>query len=101
MSLDDYLHDRRALVDRTLESTLPTPDTEPSLVHDDLPALDNDDLRRGRKTTHVVYGEAMAILTGDALLTEAFSWLSRAGQVKAIEVVAEAINSTGIDRKSV
>ena len=67
-----------------------------SLVHDDLPALDNDDLRRGRKTTHVVYGEAMAILTGDALLTEAFVWLARAGQAKAIEVVAEAINSQGM-----
>ncbi len=40
-----------------------------SLIHDDLPAMDDDDLRRGRKTTHVVYGEAMAILTGDALLT--------------------------------
>ncbi len=48
-----------------------------SLVHDDLPALDNDDLRRGRKTTHVVFGEAIGILTGDALLTEAFSWLAR------------------------
>src|SRR5258705_11772604 len=48
-----------------------------SLVHDDLPALDNDDLRRGRKTTHIVYGEAMAILVGDALLTEAFSWLTK------------------------
>src|SRR3954447_16650112 len=48
-----------------------------SLVHDDLPALDNDDLRRGRQTTHVVFGEAMGILTGDALLTEAFAWLAR------------------------
>ena len=43
-----------------------------SLVHDDLPAIDDDELRRGRKTTHVVYGEAMAILAGDALLTYAF-----------------------------
>jgi geranylgeranyl diphosphate synthase type II len=43
-----------------------------SLVHDDLPAMDNDDYRRGRKTTHVVYGEAMGILTGDALLNYAF-----------------------------
>ena len=43
-----------------------------SLVHDDLPAMDNDDFRRGRKTTHVVYGEAMAILAGDALLNYAF-----------------------------
>ena len=39
-----------------------------SLIHDDLPAMDNDDYRRGRKTTHVVYGEAMGILAGDALL---------------------------------
>ena len=43
-----------------------------SLVHDDLPAMDNDDYRRGRKTTHVVYGEDMGILTGDALLNYAF-----------------------------
>jgi geranylgeranyl diphosphate synthase type II len=43
-----------------------------SLVHDDLPAMDDDELRRGRPTVHVVYGEALAILTGDALLTEAF-----------------------------
>lgn len=43
-----------------------------SLIHDDLPAMDNDEYRRGRKTTHVVYGEAMAILAGDALLNYAF-----------------------------
>lgn len=43
-----------------------------SLIHDDLPALDNDEYRRGRKTTHVVYGEAMAILAGDALLNYAY-----------------------------
>jgi geranylgeranyl diphosphate synthase type II len=74
-----------------------------SLVHDDLPALDNDDLRRGRKTTHVVFGEAMAILTGDALLTEAFSWLARsvvgvdpAHQLRAVREVAIAIDSTGM-----
>ncbi len=74
-----------------------------SLVHDDLPPLDNDDLRRGRKTTHVVYGEAMGILVGDALLTEAFSWLARpvpgiepARQLRAITEVATAIDSTGM-----
>jgi geranylgeranyl diphosphate synthase type II len=74
-----------------------------SLVHDDLPALDNDDLRRGRRTTHVVYGEAMAILAGDALLTEAFSWLARpvagvdaAVQLAAIGEVARAVDSTGM-----
>ena len=47
-----------------------------SLIHDDLPAMDNDDLRRGKSTNHKVFGEAMAILAGDALLTEAFSMLS-------------------------
>jgi len=74
-----------------------------SLVHDDLPALDNDDLRRGRKTTHVVFGEAMGILTGDALLTEAFSWLAKpvdglepARQLRAIAEVATAVDSTGM-----
>ena len=48
-----------------------------SLVHDDLPAMDNDDYRRGRKTTHVVYGEDMGILAGDALLNYAFETASR------------------------
>lgn len=47
-----------------------------SLIHDDLPAMDNDTLRRGRPTNHVVYGEAMAILAGDALLTHAFHTLA-------------------------
>ena len=47
-----------------------------SLIHDDLPAMDNDDLRRGKPTNHKVFGDAMAILAGDALLTEAFYLLS-------------------------
>jgi geranylgeranyl diphosphate synthase type II len=51
-----------------------------SLIHDDLPALDNDDLRRGRPTCHKVFGEAMAILAGDALLTLAFQVLSQTPQ---------------------
>jgi len=67
-----------------------------SLVHDDLPALDNDDLRRGRKTTHVVYGEAIGILTGDALLTEAFVWLAKSDRAEAVRLVAEAIDSKGM-----
>ena len=153
MNLNEYLQSRRALVDRTLDATLPPPTTPPaviheamrydvlgggkrirpivaiaaaeacgaaldallvplcalelihtySLVHDDLPPLDNDDLRRGRKTTHVVYGEAMGVLTGDALLTEAFSWLAKpvagveaARQIRAIGEVAAAIDSTGM-----
>lgn len=52
-----------------------------SLIHDDLPALDNDDLRRGRPTCHKVFGEAMAILTGDALLTLAFQVLCGPGPI--------------------
>jgi geranylgeranyl diphosphate synthase type II len=47
-----------------------------TLVHDDLPSMDNDDLRRGRPTTHKVFGEANAILAGDALLTLAFEWIA-------------------------
>jgi geranylgeranyl diphosphate synthase type II len=49
-----------------------------SLVHDDLPAMDNDEYRRGKKTTHIVYGEDMAILAGDALLNYAFELMSEA-----------------------
>lgn len=48
-----------------------------TLIHDDLPSMDNDDLRRGRPTNHKVYGEGVAILAGDALLTEAFAMLTR------------------------
>src|SRR5258705_13004782 len=50
-----------------------------TLVHDDLPAMDNDELRRGRPTVHVAFGEAIAILAGDGLLTEAFGTLSELG----------------------
>jgi geranylgeranyl diphosphate synthase type II len=157
VNLQEYLREKRALVDRVLDANLPPADTNPpliheamryavlgggkrirpivaiaaaeavgsrslgdgdpilahlsalelihtySLVHDDLPPLDNDDLRRGRKTTHVVYGEAMGVLVGDALLTEAFAWLARpiAGldplrQLRAITEVATAIDSTGM-----
>ncbi|MGZ5474953.1 MAG: polyprenyl synthetase family protein, partial [Thermoanaerobaculia bacterium] len=153
MTLDEYLRDRRARIERAIRENLPPADTQPgvihqamryavlgggkrirpllavaaaeavgadldpllipfaalelihtySLVHDDLPSLDNDDLRRGRKTTHVVYGEAMGILTGDALLTEAFSWLARPvenvapdRQLRAVATVAQAVDSTGM-----
>ena len=51
-----------------------------SLIHDDLPAMDNDTLRRGRATSHVVYGEAVAILAGDGLVTEAFALMAREPQ---------------------
>ena len=64
-----------------------------SLIHDDLPALDNDDLRRGRPTCHKVFGEAIAILAGDALQTQAYEVLSRLkcpseARVKLIEEIA-------------
>ena len=64
-----------------------------SLIHDDLPALDNDDLRRGRPTCHKVFGEAIAILAGDGLQTQAYETLARLGcpaegRVKIIEEIA-------------
>src|SRR5579863_4236907 len=64
-----------------------------SLIHDDLPALDNDDLRRGRPTCHKVFGEAIAILAGDALQTQAYEILAMlncppAAQVRIIEAIA-------------
>jgi geranylgeranyl diphosphate synthase, type II len=72
-----------------------------SLIHDDLPALDNDDLRRGRPTCHKVFGDAMAILAGDALLTLAFEVLSRLDgvgaecKVRLIEELARAAGTVG------
>lgn len=61
-----------------------------SLVHDDLPAMDNDDYRRGRKTTHKVYGEAMGILAGDGLLNYAFETA-----VKSFEMGADPLRAAG------
>lgn len=77
-----------------------------SLVHDDLPAMDNDEYRRGRKTTHIVYGEAMGILAGDGLLNYAFETISREMQklsdknlknaVKALAVLSEKAGVYGM-----
>jgi geranylgeranyl pyrophosphate synthase len=81
-----------------------------SLVHDDLPAMDDDHLRRGRPTTHVVFGDGAAILAGDGLLTEAFAVLAQspsplvdAGpaatpeqRLRAVEVLARAAGATGM-----
>src|SRR5579862_51308 len=71
-----------------------------SLIHDDLPALDNDDLRRGRPTCHKVFGEAIAILTGDALLTLAFQVLSQIDcaaerRVRLMDELATAAGTVG------
>ena len=73
-----------------------------SLIHDDLPSMDNDDYRRGRLTNHKVYGEAMAILAGDALLTDAFAAAASASlpdpknTVFAIQVLSECAGSLGM-----
>ena len=62
-----------------------------SLVHDDLPAMDNDEYRRGKKTTHAVYGEAMGILAGDGLLNYAFEVASTAFDIRLDATVAKAL----------
>jgi geranylgeranyl diphosphate synthase type II len=74
-----------------------------SLIHDDLPAMDDDDFRRGNPTNHKVYGEATAILAGDALLTEAFILLARAeegahpaARLRVIHEIAHASGSRGM-----
>ena len=76
-----------------------------SLVHDDLPAMDNDEYRRGRKTTHIVYGEAMGILAGDALLNYAFETAVKAFEIapekslligKALKILAEKAGIYGM-----
>jgi geranylgeranyl diphosphate synthase, type II len=72
-----------------------------SLIHDDLPAMDNDDFRRGKPTSHKVFGEAAAILAGDALLTEAFVLLSRFERIRLtaerrLAVIQEIACAAGI-----
>ena len=73
-----------------------------SLIHDDLPSMDNDDFRRGRPTNHKVYGEAMAILAGDALLTDAFLSASEAkltcpeDMAQAMALLATCAGSSGM-----
>ncbi len=66
-----------------------------SLVHDDLPAMDNDTLRRGQPTAHVKFGEAMAILAGDALLTRAFGILAEADHPMSARLVSELAAAAG------
>ncbi len=72
-----------------------------SLIHDDLPCMDDDDLRRGKPTNHKVYGEAVAVLAGDGLLTEAFSLIASAPysaevRIRAIQVLAECAGCLGM-----
>ena len=72
-----------------------------SLIHDDLPCMDNDDFRRGRLTNHKVYGEATAVLAGDALLTSAFLFLTKAScsseqKLRAVEVLSLCAGELGM-----
>ena len=69
-----------------------------SLIHDDLPAMDDDDLRRGKPTSHKIYGEAIAILAGDSLLTEAFATLASASTDQPqtlLRVISEIASASG------
>ena len=72
-----------------------------SLIHDDLPCMDNDDYRRGRLTNHKVYGEATAVLAGDALLTAAFSSIAQANysaetRIQAVQILSECAGELGM-----
>jgi len=73
-----------------------------SLIHDDLPCMDDDDLRRGKPTNHKVYGETMAVLAGDALQPEAFRLIAQApgmsaqSRIDAVEVLAKACGADGM-----
>lgn len=72
-----------------------------SLIHDDLPCMDNDDFRRGRLTNHKVYGESTAVLSGDALLTAAFSFITKAPfsaeiRIRAVEILSECAGELGM-----
>ena len=67
-----------------------------SLIHDDLPAMDDDTMRRGRPTLHVVAGEGMAILAGDGLLTEAFALLARLPETTDAAIVARKLRVAGV-----
>ncbi len=67
-----------------------------SLIHDDLPAMDNDTLRRGKPTNHVVFGEAMAILAGDGLLTHAFEIMAASSHPRAFRALGEIARAAGV-----
>lgn len=141
MDLQQYLNEKKSLVDRALDRFLPPEDAEPtiihkamrysamdggkrirpvltiataealndntdnvmpvacaiemihafSLIHDDLPCMDDDDLRRGKPTSHKVFGEAVALLAGDALFAFAFETISRTPKTVSADVVARVI----------
>ncbi len=115
--IEAFFQAHQARVEGILESFLPPAEANPSrlhaamvelihaysLVHDDLPAMDDDDLRRGRPTTHRAFDEATAILTGDALQVLAFDLLARestpgtaAARLATIRILAEASGTAGM-----
>ncbi len=67
-----------------------------SLIHDDLPCVDNDDYRRGKLTSHKKFGEATAVMAGDALCIHAFEMMGKTGNAKAIEVLAHLLGTYGM-----
>ena len=67
-----------------------------SLIHDDLPCIDNDDFRRGKPTSHKQFGEATAVMAGDALCVLAFELMGKTGNAKAIEVLAHLLGTFGM-----
>ena len=67
-----------------------------SLIHDDLPCMDDDDLRRGRPTCHKKFGEAIAVLAGDALINLAFGLLGQTGSAEAVRLLSEALGTAGM-----
>jgi len=67
-----------------------------SLIHDDLPCMDDDDFRRGKPTTHKVYGEAIAVLAGDALCIFAFELIAKTGNIAVVEELAHSLGTKGM-----
>merc|ERR1719191_1104059 len=74
-----------------------------SLIHDDLPAMDNDDLRRGKPTNHVLYGDDVAILAGDAMLSEAFAHVAKNTKgvpaervVRVLAILGDCVGAVGL-----
>jgi len=67
-----------------------------TLIHDDLPCMDNDDFRRGKKTCHKKFGEDIALLAGDGLLTLAFRVIAESGNINVIKEISEAIGTCGV-----
>jgi geranylgeranyl diphosphate synthase type II len=102
-TVEEYLRHASERVNEALDRFLPSGKDRPaemvhtfSLIHDDLPCMDDDDFRRGRPTNHKVFGEAMAVLAGDALLVQAFELVARGGNTACVLTLAESLGSRGM-----